>query len=109
MSAATWTRDAILALLDSSDKAVVRAIVVLQSLQTQAERISDATFEPNAQGWNSVDAAFMGSLARGIAKYGSLTPKQMIYARKKVRKYAAQLAKVANKEILAPEVSAMSV
>jgi len=99
MSVILQTREMILSLLDTSDRAVVRAIVVLQSLQTQAERISEATFEPNAQGWNSVDAAFMGSLARGIAKYGSLTPKQMIYARKKVRKYAGQLAKVANGDI----------
>ena len=95
-----WNRESIIALLEKSDKAVIRGILVIHSLQTATEQATDSTHVVNAKGWSGVDAEFMSSLARGIEKYGSLTPKQLPFARKKIRKYARQLAKVANGELI---------
>ena len=95
-----WNREKIITLLDSSDKAIYRGILVIQSLQTAAEQLTDSTHVNNAQGWSGVDAQFMSGLAKGLRKYGRLTPKQLPFARKKMHKYARQLAKVANGELV---------
>lgn len=94
-----WNRDNIRELLEKSDRAVLRGIVVIHSLQTASEQASHMTNEWNQVGWTGFDAEFMSSLADQIRDKGGLTPKQMEYARKKILRYARQLAKIANGQI----------
>lgn len=91
-----WTKAEIKDLLKTNDRAVVRGIVVIYSLQTEDERLSAFTKESNGVGFSSFDAEFMTSLAQFILQNGHLTARQMTYGRKRIMKYAGQLAKVAN-------------
>jgi len=91
-----WTKDEIRALLMTKDAAVERALVVLFERQTTDEQAAAQTRHLNKRGFNATDAEFGTSLVRSIQKYGHLTPRQMTYARRMVRKYAGQIARVAN-------------
>jgi hypothetical protein len=94
----------ILNLINTNDKAVYRALVVLFERQTADEQSSEATNHLNGMGFNGTDARFGSSLAKqviafekGESKYRyPLSRTQLEAARKMVRKYAGQLAKVAN-------------
>jgi hypothetical protein len=99
MAEVKHTRDSIRSLLEGSDKAVVRGFRVIHSLQTRGEREWGVTVEHNGVGWSGRDAELMSELYEKLVKYGSFTPKQLVLVRRKVLKYAGQLAKVANGQI----------
>jgi hypothetical protein len=92
----TWNKDTILALLNESDKAVCRAVLAIYEKQTENEQATDSTAEQNGVGFNGADAGFGSSLAKQYAERGSLSPRQIACARKMMRKYAGQLAEIAN-------------
>ena len=94
-----WTAGEIKANLQVSKKWVERAVVAIYNKQTEDEKVTEATKKSNGVGYNQVDAKFMSSLAEGIKKYGGLTPKQLVHARKKIIKYGGQLNRIANGEI----------
>ncbi len=91
-----WKKEEIKTMLQTNDNAVLRGIVVIYSLQTEDEKKVGETIEHNGVGFSRVDAGFMSSLAKFILNRGYLTDKQLEYGRRKIRKYAGQLAKVAN-------------
>ena len=91
-----WKKEEIKKMLQTNDNAVLRGIVVIYSLQTDDEKKAEETVEHNGVGFSGVDAAFMSSLAKFILSRGYLTDKQLEYGRRKIMKYAGQLAKVAN-------------
>jgi hypothetical protein len=97
-----WTADTIKAILDQSDAAVKRGLVVIHRLQTEDERRSGLTTERNGVGWSKFDAEVMTSLVAWYDAKGWLTPRQLLLARKKIKRYARQLARVANGEIEVP-------
>lgn len=68
-----------------------RAILRIYEEQTAEERASETTNLHNGVGFSQYDAKFMTSLAKGIKKYGSMTPKQLKAAQKIMPKYASQL------------------
>jgi len=78
-------------LLDSNDRAVERAMVVLFERQTADEQASNTTSHKNGRGFNGLDANFGSSLARQVMAGRRLSPKQLQYARKMAHKYAGQL------------------
>lgn len=91
------TKQEILHLLDTRADAVERALQVLYGFQTAGEQSADATVEANGQGFNMMDAPFLSDLARQVIRSSRprgqrLSPKQLAVARKRVRKYAGQLA-----------------
>lgn len=94
-----WKKEEIRELLDDNDNAVLRGILVIYSLQTEEEKKRDETLEHNGVGFSGVDSTFMSSLAKWILQHGGLSEKQMHYGRKKIKKYARQLADVANGKI----------
>ncbi len=98
-----WKKEEIRDMLATNDKAVLRAIKVLYMLQTDDEKTTDTTKYHNKVGLSAVDAVFISSLARQLERQGRLSPKQILYARKALLKYAGQLTKVANKKIRVPE------
>lgn len=104
MTQVTYTQDTIKALLETSNKAVEKALLTLYDRQTEDEQVSQATSHVNGRGFSAFDVEILSSFACWIQrKQGQkvelgkcLTEKQMILARKKVVRYAKQLAEVAN-------------
>jgi hypothetical protein len=91
-----WTKEEIKENLLKSDEWVVKALVRLHGLQTADERATRTASQTNGVGFNKFDADFMSSLAESYQQWERLTPRQMHFARKKIVKYAGQLAKLAN-------------
>lgn len=91
-------------LLTTNDKAVCRAVVAIWHKQTDAEKDVQQTKDHNGVGFNSVDSVILSSFAEqiirnhGLGRPKLLTDKQMEYARKKIIKYAGQLAVIAEEK-----------
>ena len=105
MTTAKWTKEAILDKLDNSDEMVRRSLLRLYAEQTADEQAIGATTESNGYGFNGVDAEFMSSVAKFLIDLGFSSPKQLTWTRKKMRKYAGQLATLANSELQLEEIN----
>ena len=99
MTTAKWTKETILDKLDNSEEMVKRSLLRLFAEQTADEQAMGATTEHNGFGFNGVDAEFMSSVAKFLTEKGYLSPKQIAWTRKKIRKYAGQLTTLANAEV----------
>lgn len=91
-----WNRQNIREMLERSDEAVIRGMNRIYSYQTPDEQVHGQTVEDNGLGFNGADAEFMTKLVLYYRQHGHLTPGQMVHARKKMLKYAGQLARFAN-------------
>lgn len=90
-----WRKDDVLALLESRDEAVVRAVKGLYARQTAHERNAQATHEANGAGFNAHDARFLSDVAASLPKWGDrMTPRQLAVSRKMLRKYWRQLLEI---------------
>jgi len=107
MATKAWNKEKIQEILKASDKAVLKGLLRIYTLQTADEQAMEATTQHNSVGFSGYDGNFMTSLAKSLIKYGRLTPKQMVHARKKMLRYAGQLAKIANGEIACPPLPAI--
>ena len=96
MDAKVWTTAEIKDMLLHNDKALCRGVVAIYNLQTESEQCCDETQESNGVGFNGVDAPFLSNIAKWVIDKGYLTEKQMTITRKKMLKYSAQLAMIAN-------------
>lgn len=76
------TQDQILKLLETNDKAVARALVVLYERQTASEQATDSTNCWNGQGFSHAHAFIGTRMAKFYLNRGFLTPKQIAYWRK---------------------------
>jgi len=90
------TAESIKALLDANDRAVMRALVALYERQTADEQANAHTSHLNGMGFNGYDAEFGTSLAKQVIRGCILSPRQIAAGRKMCKKYARQLAEVAN-------------
>ena len=81
--------------MEKSVKWLYKAIVAIYNGQTQDEKVTQATSHDNGIGFNGCDAFILSSFAEQINVRGFLTPKQIEIARKKMKKYAGQLARIA--------------
>lgn len=90
-----WDKEGLVALLQTNDKAVCRALQVLYASQTAAEQCHHHTSEENGVGFSKVDSEILSSFAEFYAARGYLTPRQMELARKRVKKYWMQLLRAA--------------
>lgn len=91
-----WTKDEIKDHMKNEDTWLYRGILAIYNRQTDNEQFSGETHDLNGMGFNGADAPIMSSFAEFLKKTGFLTPKQQIIARKKMMKYAGQLAEIAN-------------
>lgn len=92
----------IVQLLNSSDRAVARALVALNARQTPDEQATENTRYDNGRGFTSADARMGTSMANFYIKTGYLTVRQLAYWRKpnvrgipRINKYAGQLVEIA--------------
>lgn len=97
-----WNRENIQAILAERDDAVTRGMTVIHRFQTADERVTQTATEHNKVGWSKFDARIMSSLVVFYERRGYLSRKQMNIARRKMSKYAGQLAKVANGDVQVP-------
>lgn len=105
--AKTWTPDEIKTLIATNDKAVTRALLALLDRQTADEQAAQVTSHSNGMGFTGVDAEILTSFAQQVQRGRTLSVKQMEIARRKLVKYAKQLALVANAAAaLAAEIAA---
>ena len=91
-----WKKADIRSKLEVNDVWLVKGLLAIYAQQTPSEQESGFTAEDNGFGFNGVDAEFLTSLAVQYNQHGSLSPKQMGFARVKMLKYSGQLAKLAN-------------
>jgi hypothetical protein len=92
-----WTVDNIKELLQTSDKMVCKSILKIYQNQTRDEQASENTIEQNGIGFNGIDAQILTSFAKQYIEYGRLSSKQIALGRKKIMKYARQLANIASR------------
>lgn len=91
-----WDKEKIIELLENSDEMVRRSVVKIYQYQTDDEQRTEQTRHHNGVGFNGVDGEIMSSFAKQIMSGRKLTDNQLGMARKKIRKYAGQLTKIAN-------------
>lgn len=91
-----WTKDRIKNLLETSDVAVCRALLVLHNRQTSDEQQAQETRHVNSRGFSAFDAEILSSFAVQYRTRGTLSSKQLEIARRKVLRYTRQLTEEAN-------------
>lgn len=82
----------------TNDKWLYRGILAIYELQTPTEQDAQDTIENNGVGFNGVDARQLSGFAEDLKKYGDLFDWKKTLARKKMLKYAGQLAKIAKQK-----------
>lgn len=94
----------IVKLLRTNDKAVARALLVLNSRQTEDEQRDETVRYQNGRGFRPCHAAVGTSMAKFYQQRGYLTPKQIAYWRKEGKQgmriaiYWRQLLEEANEK-----------
>jgi len=101
-----WTADEIKAKLLTDDVWLIRGLIAIFNYQTAFEQSAEQTQENNSVGFNGVDGYILTAIAKFYQKRNFLSPKQLVIVRKKMVKYAGQLAKIATpKESLESKAS----
>ncbi len=98
-----WTKETMRAYLLANanrEPVVRRALLAVFKRQTPEEQTFEATKYLNGVGFNGNDGPILSIMAKGVLKYGHLTPKQSAFVAKRIVKYAAQLAEIANKRAM---------
>lgn len=97
----------IVKLLETNDKAVARALVVLYERQTADEKVTQGTRHDNGLGFRPCHARMGTSMAEFYLRNGYLSPKQIAYWRKRGKEgmrisiYWRQLLDAAHKKAAA--------
>lgn len=92
----SYTREAILEMLDKSDLAVEKAILCVFRNQTEDEKASHSTKHHNGRGFNGRDARYGTYLAQWLIRGNRLNGKHLDSGRKMARRYVGQLVGAAN-------------
>lgn len=97
------TKQEILNLLNTSDRAIARALVAINKRQTSDEQVSRTTTSANGMGFTPSDAYMGTSMAKFYNKNRILTTAQLDYWKMpnakgvpRINKYANQLLTIAN-------------
>lgn len=100
--------------LAESDKWLIRGLLAIYARQTHDEQSQQTTKHDNEVGFNGLDAPILSSFAVQVRKHENdphprfpnpLSPKQLRLARKKMLKYAGQLAGITRKTQAQPVAS----
>ncbi len=75
------TKETIINLLATNDKAIVRALVVINNNQTEDEKINENVRHLNGKGFRPCHARMGTSMANFYNQRGYLSPKQISYWR----------------------------
>ena len=96
------TKESIIKLLCHNDKAIIRALIVLNERQTSDESRQEVTKYRNNEGFRPCHARMGSSMAKFYMERGFLSPKQIAWWRKitasgkmRIEIYASQLLSIA--------------
>jgi hypothetical protein len=95
-----WKKEDIKELLETNDVAVIKGLIRIYELQTSDEQSDEYTKHHNGVGFSGFDGEFMTSVAKWFLKNGFVSEGQFKHVKKKMMRYAGQLAKIANGEIV---------
>lgn len=104
-----YNKSDIIQMLENSDTAVQRGLIAIWERQTASEKLSQSTHLNNSIGFNGFDAQILSSFAEQFQTKGWLSAKQMVIARKRMKKYAGQLAEIANAKMAPVEKQAETI
>lgn len=92
-----WTKDQIVEMLETNDKAVTRAVIAIYKRQTASEQAAQTTQVSNNVGFNHSDAPYLSYCAKyAMNKKTYLSGKHLEKSRNRVKKYWKQLLDIAN-------------
>lgn len=97
-----WKKDEIKEKLMAGDRIwIERAVIAIFNKQTATEQEVETTNRVNGVGFTGADAKILSSFAKQLLKNKNrhLSEKQFVIAKKRIVKYAGQLAKIANNKI----------
>ena len=80
--------------IEEKDATAIHALLFIYDKQEEEEQNNERTLYHNGVGFNGTDAEFGSSLARQYRERGFLSPKQMGFVRKLIRKYAGQIVEI---------------
>lgn len=95
-----WTKEEIKNLLMTNDVAVIKGLIRIFQLQTSDEQNAEFTKYNNGVGFSGFDGEFMTSVAKWFLDHGFVSEGQFKFVKKKMMRYAGQLAKIANGDII---------
>ena len=93
-----WTPANITILLQSSDKAVERAVLAIYARQTNDEQSHQTTVHTNGRGFSAAHARLGSYYAKWINSGKHLTGKHLVKARQITLHYVKQLAEIAEEK-----------
>ena len=85
------TKEAIVKLLETDDRAIARALVVLTARQTDDEKAAENTRYLNGRGYRPCHARMGTSMSQFFLRRGYLSPKQVAYWRVKEKTGAMRI------------------
>lgn len=85
-------------LVRTNDKALLKAIVLIDNRQTEEERAKGESTEDNFVGWTKWDAKEMGDIAKKIKREEPLTIGELAKSRNKMCKYWKQLMYISKQQ-----------
>lgn len=94
-----WTKEEIAEKLITDLKWLTRGILAIYNRQTYDEQQMLETKHHNGMGFSGADSRFLSAMAQNLQKGWNLSEKQIAVSRRMMKKYAGQLAKIANKKI----------
>lgn len=97
------TKECIVKLLTTNDKAIGRALLALRARQTLDEVQSQHTRHHNNRGFRPCDARMGTSMANFFGTRGYLTPKQLAYWRRPTKTHPMRIAVYANQLLIVAE------
>jgi hypothetical protein len=105
----TVSKDYIVRLLATNDKAIGRALLALRARQTLDEQAAQSTRHHNAMGFRPCDARMGTSMANFYQNKGYLSTKQLAYWRRPTKTHPMRIAVYANQLVLVAEERAQTV
>lgn len=85
--------------LATDDRWVLRGLKAIFKKQTDDEKHDGITKHDNGVGFTGADSGFLSPMALRALEGRDFSPKQMVYIRKAMKKYAGQLHKIATGKI----------
>jgi hypothetical protein len=93
MGEVIWTQSSVEHLLQTNDRAVGRALIVLLNRQTEVEQQSETTVVRNHRGFTQADARKMTSMAQQFVRTEYLSPRQLKWLRASTRRHKSHIGK----------------
>jgi hypothetical protein len=90
---ATITKEQIVQLLETNDKAVIRALLVVYANQTSMEQQLEQTAANNGVGFTGFEGKIGANMAKFAQRTGYLTPKQIAFWRKRDKRGVMKIGK----------------